>query len=150
MSSFMQDVRFALRVLAKSRSFTIVAILTLAIGIGATSAMFSVVSGVLLRPFAFEDPDRIVMLYETLPQGGTGSVSVPNFIDWRAQNSSFDQMAAYTYVSVNLQRDKDAERLRALAATSNYFDVFKIKPLLRRYFAPGEDSEGHDHVLVLT
>jgi putative ABC transport system permease protein len=150
MHSLAQDFRFALRMLAKNRSFTVVALLTLALGIGATSAMFTVVNGVLLKPFLFSDSDRIVMLYETLPQGGTGSVSVPNFIDWRAQANSFEQLASATYASVNLQREGQAERVRAIAGTSNYFEVFKVTPLLGRTFVAGEDSKGHDHVVVLS
>ena len=150
MSAFVQDFRFAIRMLAKNRGFTIVALLTLAIGIGATAAMFSVLNGVLLRPLAFEHPERIVSLYEALPRGGTGSVSVPNFLDWRAQNTSFQELEAHTITSVNLQRDQDAQRVRALMATANYFEVFKLQPILGRTFAPGEDSAGHDHVVVLS
>ena len=149
MSAFVQDFRFAIRMLAKNRGFTTVALLTLCIGIGATAAMFSVLNGVLLRPLAFEDADQIVSIYESLPQGGTGSVSVPNYIDWRAQNTSFQALTAFTFVSVNVQRDQDAERVRAISATANYFDVYKLRPLLGRTFAPGEDSDGKNHVVVL-
>src|SRR6202043_698376 len=118
-----QDLRYAVRTLAKSPGFTIVAILALTLGIGANTAMFSIVNGVLLRPMPYRDASKLVRLYETyLPSGEGSSVSTLDFQDWREQNRVFDGLAPYHSVSRNLQNAGDAERIPAVEASANLFD----------------------------
>src|SRR5580658_3006319 len=102
METLFQDVRYGLRLLRKSPGFTAVALLTLALGIGANTAIFSVVYGVLLRPLPYQDPSRLIVLNETTPRVGTVSVSYPNFLDWRAQSHQFSEMAAVYGLGFNL------------------------------------------------
>src|ERR687890_359699 len=91
-----QDLKYGMRMLVKHPGFTVVAVLTLALGIGANSAIFSVVNAVLLKPLQFKEPEQLVKLWETLPQQGlTGTVSAPNFLDWREQNQVFTELSAY-------------------------------------------------------
>src|ERR1700722_10997821 len=97
-----QDLRYGWRVLRKSPGFTLIALLTLALGIGANTAIFSVLYGILLRRLPYPDASRLIVLHETTPKVGTVSVSYPNFLDWRTQNSSFSQMAAVNSVGFNL------------------------------------------------
>ena len=96
---FLQDLRYGLRMLAKSPGFTVVAILTLALGIGANTTIFSVVNGVLISPLAFRNADRIVSMFQALPDFPEGSISYPNFLDWRRDNRSFESMAAYRWAN---------------------------------------------------
>ena len=95
MDALLQDIRYALRALAKSPGFTAAAVIALALGIGANTAMFSVVNGVLLRPLPYREPGRLLMLYSSMPQFRQASVSYPNFLDWQQRSRSFDRMAAY-------------------------------------------------------
>src|ERR1700735_5367384 len=99
MRTLIQDIRYGLRMLRKSPGFTVVALLTLALGIGANTAIFSVVYGVLLRPLPYQDPSRLIVLNETTPKVGTVSVSYANFLDWRAQSHMFSKMAAVASVA---------------------------------------------------
>ncbi|HEX8186971.1 MAG TPA: permease prefix domain 1-containing protein, partial [Pyrinomonadaceae bacterium] len=105
-----KDIRYAFRMLWRKPGFTAVAVLTLALGIGGNTAIFSVVNAVLLRALPYPDADRLVSVYETLPQGGTGSVSVPNFLDWRAQSDAFTGLAAYQYGDFNLREEQQPVR----------------------------------------
>ena len=102
MEALLQDVRYALRMLLKSPGFTVIAMVTLALGIGANTAIFSVVYGVLLRPLPYKDADRVIVLNEATPRIGTVSVSYPNFQDWRAQSHSFSKMTAVASIAFNL------------------------------------------------
>src|SRR5271167_1324808 len=102
MQTFWQDVRYGLRMLVKNPGFTAVAVLTLALGIGANSALFSVVNGVLLNPLPFEQPDRLVALYARTPEFTHSSISYPNFLDWRHDNRSFSALAAFRAENFNL------------------------------------------------
>jgi len=145
------DLRYAFRQLVKNPGFTGVAILTLALGIGACTAIFSVVNGVLLRPLDFPQPDRIVVIRETnLPQFPEFSVSPPNYLDWAKQTKSWQYLAAYSGAQVNLTGEGEPQRLVGVKATAHYFDVYQIKPVLGRTFVPEEDAPGRDHVVVLS
>jgi putative ABC transport system permease protein len=115
MEGFWQDLRYGSRMLLMHPGFTVIAVLTLALGIGANSAIFSVVNAVLLRPLPFKDPDRIVKLWETLPQGGTGTVSVPNLADWREQSDAFTGIAAYEFKDFTLRVSEFLRRARSAA-----------------------------------
>jgi putative ABC transport system permease protein len=146
----LNDLRYALRQLIKAPSFTIVAILTLALGIGACTAIFSVVNTVLLSAL-YPDPDRIVAIRETnLPQFPEFSASPPNFIDWQKQAKSYEYLAAYGGASLNLTGEGEPQRLVGVKATAHYFDVFGVKPILGRILLPEEDAIGKNHVVVLS
>src|SRR4051794_2318392 len=121
MQSLWQDFRYALRSLAKTPGFTLVALLTLALGIGANSAIFSVVNGVLLRSLPFADPDRLIMVRETYGGGLTGSVSGPNFLDWQSRAHTVASMAASRGVSVSLLGVGEPEEVSAALVSSGFF-----------------------------
>jgi putative ABC transport system permease protein len=147
--TLLQDLRYGVRMLAKHRGMTAVAALTLALGVGANAAIFSVVNAVLLRPLPYPDPERIAYVWERLPQGGTGSVSVPNLRDWREQNTVFEHIAAIEFGNYNLQSDEQPERAAGAAVTPDFFDVLGVKPEIGRALLAGEDSAGHNRVVVL-
>jgi putative ABC transport system permease protein len=145
-----RDVRFGLRSLRRSPGFTVVAVLCLALGIGANAAIFSVINAVLLRPLPFAEPDRILRVYETRgDEGRTGSVSVPNYLDWLAQNSGFQDLAAWQAGSHNLQGNGGAEHIQVLEATPNLFVILGAPPLLGRAFLPGQDEPGRERIAVI-
>jgi predicted permease len=145
-----RDARFALRSLARTPAFSAVAVLCLALGIGANAALFSVLNAVLLRPLPFVEPDRLVRLYETQGEKGQGSVSVPNFRDWQAQNTGFEQLAAWEDGSLNLQGNAEPERVQAVMATPNLFSLLRARPLVGRTFTPGTDGPSSAPVAVLS
>ncbi len=147
----LNDLRYALRQLVKAQSFTAIAILTLALGIGACSAIFSVVNTVLLRPLDYSEPDRIVAIRETqLPQFPEFSVSPPNYLDWEKQTKSYEYLAAYSGAGVNLTGEGEPQRLVGVKATAHYFDAYGVKPVLGRMLLPEEDAPGKNHVVVLS
>ena len=147
----MHDIRFALRQLIKSPGFTTVAIITLALGIGACTAIFSVVNGVLLRPLTYAEPDRLVLLRENqLPQYPEFSVAPPNFLDWQKLTKSFTALAAYRGQSYNLTGEGDPLRLVGSRVSASYFSVFGVAPQLGRDFLPEEDSPGRGRVVILS
>ncbi|HSP45547.1 MAG TPA: ABC transporter permease [Chthoniobacterales bacterium] len=147
----LNDLRYALRQLIKAPSFTIVAILTLALGIGACTAIFSVVNTVLLRPLDYPDPDRIVIIRETqVPQFPEFSVSPPNYLDWEKQAKSYEYLSAYSGAGLNLTGEGEPQRLIGVKATAHYFDVYGVKPVLGRMLLPEEDAQGKNHVVVLS
>jgi putative ABC transport system permease protein len=150
MQTLLQDLRYAVRMLWRTPAFTIVAIFTLALGIGANSAIFSVVNAVLLRPLMYRDSSNLIRLYEALPQGGTGSVSVPNLNDWRQQNTVFSEIAAYGWANFNLQEQGQPERIIGANVSSEFFDVLGINARMGRTFQKGEDVAGADRVVVLS
>jgi putative ABC transport system permease protein len=147
----MNDLRFAFRQLAKAPGFTAVAILTLAVGIGASTALFSVVNSVLLRPPGYPDPDRIVVIRATqLPRMADANVSPPDYLDWQRESLSFSQLAA-TYTSgINLTGAGDPQEITRTRATANYFAVFGVQPALGRAFNAEEDVPGRNRVVVLS
>jgi putative ABC transport system permease protein len=144
-----QDFRYGQRVLRKSPSFAIVAVLTLALGIGATTAIFSVVDAVLLRPLAMEEPSRIMFLQEHWQDIFPG-LSVGNFVDLRNQSTSFSELCASNSASFNLETGGLPERVDGEIATANYFATFGIAPLAGRAFTPEEDKPGQAPVVVIS
>ncbi|MDB6128840.1 MAG: macrolide transporter ATP-binding/permease protein [Verrucomicrobia bacterium] len=147
----LSDFRYAFRQLIKSPGFTLVAVLTLALGIGACTAIFSVVNGVLLRPLDFPEPERLVVLRETqLPDFPEFSLSPPNYLDWEKQTTSFASMAAYTGAPLNFTGDIEPQRLIGVKVTAHYFDVYGVKPILGRALLPEEDKPGKEHVVVIS
>jgi putative ABC transport system permease protein len=151
METFIHDIRFGIRMLAKKPMFSIIAVITLALGIGANTAIFSVVNGVLLRPLPFKEPDRLMMIRETkLPQFPEFSVAPGNFLDWKKQNTVFDRLVAYKGSSLNLIGTGDPERLRALNVTEGFFAMLGAQPQLGRDFLAEEDQVGHNNVVILS
>src|SRR5438477_5730840 len=148
------DLKYALRLLVKAPVFTVIAILTLALGIGANSAIFSVVDTVLLRPLPFKDPDQIVMAWGRYANdSGTvrGNVhSFPDYIDLRDQSQSFSAMAAYTRTAGTLAQAEDAQYIEGVAITPEIFDVLGVPPLLGRGFTQEEAKAEGERVVVLT
>ncbi len=149
MDALRQDVRYALRSLAKAPGFTAVVLLTLALGIGANTAIFSVVNGVLLRPLPYYQPERIAVVRETYGEGQRGTASGPNYIDWRDRNKSFEQLAAHQVRFLTVLGEGDPEEVTAAFVSSNFFTMLGLPPVMGRGFAPGED-EGEGSVVVLT
>jgi predicted permease len=140
-----QDVRYGGRNLLRTPGFTAVAVVTLALGIGASTAIFSVVNAVLLRPLAYQDPGRLV----TVLHYRTGPVATANYIDWRDQSHSFEAMGGADYWSPNLTHSDPPEHLYGLKVTQNLLPMLGIQPWLGRLFAPGEDKEGAEHEVIL-
>src|SRR5690349_24704039 len=130
----MQDLRYGIRMLLKSPGFTTVSILTLALGIGANTALFSVVNGVLLKPLPYPHPEQLVWLAESKPNFDTGSISFPNFRDWQKNNRTFSGMAIERGYNFNLTRLGEAEQLNARFITSDFFKVLGVNPLIGRGF----------------
>src|SRR5215467_10593984 len=132
-----QDVRYGARMLAKHKAFTCIAVITLALGIGANTAIFSVVNELLLRPLPYRDADRIVTLWEVSPEGRhQNTTSRQNFRAWKAQGASFEQMAAFTDQRVNLTGSGEPEELSVTFATPEFFKVLGVEPILGRTFLP--------------
>jgi putative ABC transport system permease protein len=150
LQDFTQDIRYGLRMLRKAPGFTIVAVLTLALGIGATTAIFSVVYGVLLYPLPYRGASRVIVLNETTPKVGTVSVSYPNFLDWRAQSHAFSQMAAVHDVGFNLAGITQPENIRGNAVSPNFLSLLGVRPYLGRDFEPDEEKAGTAPVVLLS
>jgi len=152
MQTILQDARFALRTLLKSRGFTLTAILTLAIGIGATSAVFSVVNGVLLRPFPFADPERLVVVWEYIPRHPLKYMfsSPPDFADWRAQTDVMEQVAAFRPADVNRTDGAQPERIQGANVSGNLFATLGVAPALGRAIQSDDDQPGAPAVAVLS
>ncbi len=148
--TLIQDVRYGLRQLRRNPGFTAVAVLTLALGIGANTAIFSVVNGVLLNPMPFPEPNQLVALHASKPNFEQGSISYPNFLDWQKQNHSFSAIAAYRSISLSLTGTGEPERINAEFITSDFFPLLGVKPLLGRTLAPGEDRIGGAPVVLIS
>jgi predicted permease len=145
------DVRYGLRTLRKNPGFATIAILTLALGIGANTAMFSAVNAVLLSPLPFAQPERLVQLWETESAVPQAPFSAPDFVDWRAQNQTFDDMTLYSWpTSLNLSGAGRPEHISGVLAQANFFSVLGSVPTLGRTFVSGEDQAGRNHVAVLS
>jgi putative ABC transport system permease protein len=148
MTGLWQDIRYALRSLAKAPGFTAVTLFTLALGIGANSAIFSVVNGVLIRPLPYPDPDRLVVVRETYGGGEVGSVSGANFLDWKARTHQFESLAAWRGVAVTLLGAGEPEEMRAAMISADYLRTLGVAPMLGRGLLPGED-QGQGTVAVI-
>ncbi|MFY9733187.1 MAG: ABC transporter permease [Candidatus Acidiferrales bacterium] len=149
MSVFWQDIRYGLRILGKNPDFAVIAVLTLALGIGANTALFSVVHGVLIKPMPYENPEQLVDVYWTTPNDQKWPFSFPDFLDVQRQNHSFSSIAAYYYVICSLLGDGDAQRLEGQRVSADFFDMLNIRPLLGRTFLPEEDKLGAPAVVVI-
>jgi putative ABC transport system permease protein len=150
LSSFPQDLRYGFRVLAKSPGFSIIAILTLALGIGANTAIFSVVNGVLLNPLPYPYPDQLVSMFQEIPNFQNASISYPNFLDWQKMNRSFQAMAAYRSTGFNLSGNGEPERLHGEMISAGFFEILGVNPLLGRTFSADEDRLGANPTVMIT
>jgi predicted permease len=149
LDSFWQDLRYAGRMLRKSPGFTTVAVLTLALGIGANTAIFSIVDGVLLNPIPYEQPDRLVSIYGTSANGTKNSISYPNFLDWQRDNQTFETLAAWRGGSFSMTGSGDPEVLTGQMVSANFWAVLRVQPLFGRVFWAEEDRLGAAPVVVL-
>jgi len=151
LESFVQDIRYAVRGLRRNPGFTAIAILTLAVGIGANTAIFTVINAVLLRPLPYPNPGRVVWVTEFMPQSGRDTVLTPEYAAWEKEAKGFDQLGAFSVSrGINLTGGAYPERILAGHVTQSYFSVLGIEPALGRTFLPGEDQPGHTHVAVLS
>jgi putative ABC transport system permease protein len=152
MNTLLQDVRFGLRMLLKSPSISIVATIALALGIGANTAIFSVVNAVLLRPLPFPDPDSLVAIFETDNSRGyvRGSHSYPNFFDLRAQNTVFERISTYRSGDFIMTGRGEPARLQSGVVTADLFPLLRVQPMLGRTFVPDEDKPSESRVVVLS
>ena len=144
------DLRYALRVFRHSSGFAAVAIVTIALALGANTAMFSFVRGVLLSPLPYPDSDRIVRVLERPPSGGVNSVATLNYLDWARENAVFEQTAAEVGWPTTLTGVDEPLLIQGARVSAHYFEIFGVKPALGRTFLPGEDEPGRDHVVLLS
>ena len=144
MQSVWQDLRHGLRMLTKNPGFAAIAILTLALGIGANTALFSVVNGVLLSPLPYQQPDRLVAMYTSRSgELDRSSISYPNFLDWRRGNQTFSGMAAYRGDDFNLTGRGEPEQVSTEMVSASFFPLIGVKPILGRVFTEqGTSSVG--------
>jgi predicted permease len=142
MEALWSDVRYGVRMLLRSPAFTLVAILTLALGIGANSALFSLVNGILLSPLRFPQADRLVALYQHKPQFEYGSISYPNFLDWQRDNRAFQSLAAFRPTDFSLTGLGEAQRIDGIMVSANFFPTLGLNPVLGGNFDPQQDVLG--------
>jgi predicted permease len=152
MQSLIQDLRYAVRLLKKRPGFTFVAVLTLALGIGACSAIFSIVNAVLLRPLPFKDPDGLVLVRENLPKlyGPAVNLSGAEFLDYRDGNNVFSETAGFTDFKVNLTGIGEPQRVPAARVSASFFPLLGVAPAVGRSFAADEDQPGRNDVVILS
>ncbi|HEX7288480.1 MAG TPA: ABC transporter permease [Candidatus Angelobacter sp.] len=150
MGTLLQDLRYGFRTLAKSPGFALMAVLTLALGIGANTAIFTVVNGVLLRPLPFHEPERLMIVSESSPQFDSMSVAYLNFKDWDAQQSTFAQMAMFRHEDFTLTGGRGPEHVDGREVSAGFFNVLGVPPVMGREFKPEEDREGATPVAVLS
>jgi putative ABC transport system permease protein len=152
MDSLVQDLRFAVRSFVRAPRFTIPAVLALALGIGATSATFSVIRGVLLEPLPYRDPDRIVVVWENnLKRNRPRNViAAANFVEWRERNRSFSHLGAAGQARLNFMLDNQPEEVSGVVASSDVFPALGVQPALGRPYTAAEDEEGRDAVMVVS
>ena len=149
--AFLQDMRFGARMLRKNPGSTAVAVLTVALGIGASTAVFSVINSVLLQPLPFADPDRLVRIFSDRHTPALPPVNGEDSFDWAAQNHSFEQMSLFTAPQNFKARGAgEPETVSVVNTQANFFSVIGVQPESGRGFAAGEDSTGHHHVAVLS
>src|SRR4030095_1880960 len=151
MTSLLQDIRYAVRMLLKHKGFTAVATLTLALGLGANTAMFSVLNSFLFRSLPYPQSSQLVRVFRTSPHSRSWPHSVANFQDQREKNTVFEKMAAYNFVSRNMvEQGQMAERLLGLSGTADFFPSLSVTPARGRVFSPEEFEPGADNVIKLS
>jgi len=149
METLLADLRYGVRMLLRKPMFTVIAVVTLALGIGANTAIFSVVNSLLLRPLPYRDAGKLVLVFETEPQLAKAPVSGPDFVDWNRQNTAFESMAAGGEDDANLTGNGDPRRVAIEPVSAGFFEMLGAAPLLGRSFRPDEDHPAHDAVVIL-
>src|SRR5882762_837662 len=149
MQILQQDLRYAARTLAKKPLFAIVAVITLALGIGANTAIFSVVNAVLLRALPYHNPDQLIALSTVGSSGDRDGFSIPEAQDYQARMQSLEDLAAFQSQSVNVTGGERPDRVRGAFVSANFFKVFNLSPLVGRTFAEGEDRQGGEKLVVV-
>jgi putative ABC transport system permease protein len=149
LDTVMQDVRFSLRTLRKSPAFFLVAVITLALGIGATVAAFSIVNTVLLRPFGFSNPEKLFWIYSQRPDNPRTNFSLPEYCDYRDQNTLFDGLAAIASFNPSLSDSGEPERVQGVRVSANVFSILRLRPLIGRTLIPEDDKNGAEPVVLL-
>jgi putative ABC transport system permease protein len=155
MSQTLQDIRFAFRTLLKRPGFTVIVVLTLALGIGANTTIFSAIDAVLLNPLPYKDPDRLMVVWETNKQLGPemwdrNEVAIGNFLDWRSRNQVFDQLGSLFYTDMNLSGVGEPERIKSCVVTTNFFQVLGVQPMFGRSFLPEEERPGSPFTVIIS
>ena len=152
METLLKDIRYGIRNLSKRPGFTAIAVITLVLGIGANTAIFSVVNAILLRPLPYRDPSRLTQLWEAKASKGRNEIpaSYPNFVDWRDRNGVFENVVAYSDWNFNLTGVGEPERISSAIVSPEFFSLLGIQPLQGRVFLPGEDERGKDLVVVIS
>src|SRR5262245_39244575 len=150
--TLLKDVRYAIRVLRKKPGFVLASVITLALGIGGSTAIFSVVNAVILRQLPFPDQDRLVRIWESNLQRGwpTFSASGPNFLDWKNQNEVFERIAAQDFSSFTITGDGEPERITGANVSSDLFPILGVTPAAGRNFIPEDEQPGRDKVAIIT
>ena len=150
MGTLIQDLHYGLRMLRKNPGFAATVVLTLALGIGVNTAIFSIVNGVLLNPLPYPQPDRLVSLHESKPNFESGSISYPNFRDWQQQNTSFSSLAVSRRYAFSMTGNGKAEQVRGAFTSAEFFRLLGVAPVLGRTFAPREDEIGAEPVALIS
>src|SRR5690349_22647293 len=150
MESIIKDIRYGVRGLLKHPGFTAIVVITLALGIGASTAIFSIVNSVVLRRLPYRTADRIAAIQELNQAGKRIQVTSANFLDWRAQNTVFEQLAAIKTTTTNLALSDHAERIDLAQTNADFFDIFGITPQYGRLFIPQDEQAGHEPVVVVS
>src|SRR5215475_11793943 len=150
LAEFLEDLRYGFRVLRKSPAFTLVAVLTLALGIGANTALFSVVNGVLLNPLPYPHPEQLVTFHASKPNFDAGSVSFLNFRDWRKDNTTFSMMAVTRWNSYTLTGLGDAEQVKTEFISTDLLAMLGVKPVTGRFFVEGEDDFDRAPIVLIS
>src|SRR5690349_2599177 len=148
----MGDIRYALRNLLRRPTFTLIAVVTLALGIGANTAIFSAINALLLKPLPFPELDRVVAIWDKLPTRDVfhNETTVANYLDWQSQTKSFEQLALYRWWSANLTGIDPPERIQGFLVTANFLETTGMKPIMGRTFLPEENQPGKDAVAIIT
>ncbi len=151
MENLRSDVRYALRNLLRRPGFTIIAVVTLGLGIGANTAIFSAINALLLKPLPFPQLDRVVAVWDKMPSHGVlhNEVTMANYLDWQAQNHSFEQLAIYRWWNANLTGGETPERVQGFQVSANFLDALGMKPIMGRNFSPEENQPGKDAVAII-
>ena len=150
MAELLQDIKFGFRSLRKSPGFALVALLTIAVGIGANAAIFSFIDSVVLKPLPYPEPERIVRVYEKRPDGGWNGISALNFLDWQQKGRPFKYLAAFSWSAAILTGNGEPQQIPGMKVSVHYFDISATSAEMGRTFVDGEDQPGRDHVAVLT
>ena len=152
LDDLMRDIRYGVRTLIRNPGFTLATLGALALGIGANTAVFSVVNGVLVRPLPYADPDRLVMVFNSFQQQGMerGPASIADFLDWKARAHSFQTLDAVANQRFTLIGDGEAEQIQGRSVTASFFETLGVRPLLGRTFAPGDDQPGRPPTVLIS